>query len=140
VEESVLTQQSGGPDTDSPSALTAHHVLVEDGPDTGETPAVPVASVTAAGRPARWVSLPYAIALAGLAGGLAWIWLAPTMHIQAGTVMVASALIVAAVERLVLPERRAGLLVSRRRLTDVVILAGLGAGILAVALVLPSPS
>jgi hypothetical protein len=101
---------------------------------------VPVASVTPAGRSASWVSLPYAIALAGLVGGLAWIWLAPTSHIQAGTVVLAGALIVAAVERLVLPERRAGLLVSRRRLTDVVILAGLGAGILAVALVLPSPS
>jgi hypothetical protein len=52
---------------------------------------------------------------------------------------VASAVLVAAVLRLVLPERRAGLLLSRRRLLDVVVLAILGASIMAVVLVLPSP-
>jgi hypothetical protein len=52
---------------------------------------------------------------------------------------VASALLAAAVLRLVLPERAAGLLVSRRRVLDVLALASLGAGIMAAVLVLPTP-
>jgi hypothetical protein len=41
--------------------------------------------------------------------------------------------------RLVLPERAAGLLVTRHRVLDVLALAGLGAGIMAASLVLPAP-
>ena len=39
--------------------------------------------------------------------------------------------------RLVLPERRAGMLVSRRRLADVATLATFGVGLLVAGLVLP---
>ncbi|HLX47445.1 MAG TPA: DUF3017 domain-containing protein [Streptosporangiaceae bacterium] len=87
----------------------------------------------------RLASLPYAFALAGLVGGLIWMWLAPK-HVEPGTVAVAGALLVAALERLVLPERWAGMLLTRRRLPDVMALAALGVGILAVALVLPATS
>jgi hypothetical protein len=54
--------------------------------------------------------------------------------------VVAGALIFAAVARLVLPERGAGLLVSRRRVPDVLILVFLGTCIMSLALVLPPPT
>ena len=52
----------------------------------------------------------------------------------------AGILLAAALARMVLPERRAGMLVSRRRLVDVAILAALGAGLLVAGLVLPPQS
>jgi len=82
------------------------------------------------------VNLPYTIVFAGTAGGLAWTSLG-TSHVEAGVLGVAAAVLVAAVLRLVLPERRAGMLLSRRRALDVLILASLGASIMAVVLVLP---
>jgi hypothetical protein len=54
-----------------------------------------------------------------------------------GGVVAGSALLVAAVVRLVLPGRLAGLLASRRRLTDVLTMTVFGAGLLAAGLVLP---
>jgi hypothetical protein len=51
----------------------------------------------------------------------------------------AGVLLMAAVARLVLPERRAGMLRSRRRLVDVAALGALGAGLLIAGLVLPPP-
>jgi hypothetical protein len=53
-------------------------------------------------------------------------------------VTVAVALLVAAAARLVLPERRAGLLASRRRLPDVAAFSILGLALLAAGLVLPA--
>ena len=43
-------------------------------------------------------------------------------------------------EQLVLPERRAGLLGSRRRLVDAAALAALGAGLLVAGLIFPAPA
>ena len=65
------------------------------------------------------------------------MWLAPK-HVQPGTVVVAGALLLAALERLCC--RSAGRACSSpvRRLPDVMALTALGAGILAVALVLPA--
>jgi hypothetical protein len=83
--------------------------------------------------------LPYALVLAGTAGGLVWIWLAAG-HVKVGMLVVACASLVAAAARLVLPEGRAGMLVSRRRLADVMALASLGTCIMVVALVLPPSS
>lgn len=54
-----------------------------------------------------------------------------------GGVIAGGALMVAAVARLVLPGKLAGLLASRRRVTDAVTLAAFGACLLAVGLVLP---
>jgi Protein of unknown function (DUF3017) len=48
-------------------------------------------------------------------------------------------LLVAAVARLVLPERLAGMLSSRRRLLDVAIFGVLGIGLLVAGLVVPVP-
>ena len=69
--------------------------------------------------------------LAATACGLSWVALGGLRHVQAGMMTVASALLVAAVLRLVLPGRAAGLLVSRRRVLDVLALAGLGACLMA---------
>jgi hypothetical protein len=101
---------------------------------TGQGDAAP-----APARAPRWANLPYAIVLAATAAGLAWVTLGGLRHVQAGMLTVASALLAAAVLRLVLPERAAGLLVSRLRVLDVFALAGLGAGIMAAVLVLPTP-
>jgi hypothetical protein len=53
---------------------------------------------------------------------------------------VAGALFVAALARLALPERRAGMLASRRRAIDVTALAVLAVGLLVAGLILPTPS
>ena len=102
-------------------------------------PAAGTAEAPARSRAPRWANLPYAIVLAATAGGLAWVAQGGLRHVQAGMMAVASALLAAAVLRLVLPERAAGLLVSRRRVLDVLALASLGAGIMAAVLVLPAP-
>lgn len=54
-----------------------------------------------------------------------------------GGVVAGGALLVAAVVRLALPDRLAGLLASRRRATDVIVLIVFGAGLLVAGLVLP---
>jgi hypothetical protein len=102
-------------------------------------PAAGTAEAPARVRAPRWANLPYAIVLAVAAGGLSWVALGGLRHVQAGMLTVASALLAAAVLRLVLPERAAGLLVSRRRVLDVLTLASLGAGIMVAVLVLPTP-
>jgi hypothetical protein len=91
------------------------------------------------GEPARsrWLDqLPYAIALCGLAASLIWV-LQGGQGIRGGTLAVAGTLLATALARLALPERRAGMLVSRRRLLDVAVLAVFGVGLLVAGLVLP---
>jgi Protein of unknown function (DUF3017) len=55
-----------------------------------------------------------------------------------GGVAAGAALLVAAVLRLTLPAKLAGLLASRRRVTDVLMLTAFGASLLIAGLVLPS--
>jgi DUF3017 family protein len=59
--------------------------------------------------------------------------------VRSGTLVLAGVLLVAAVARLVLPERLAGMLSSRRRLLDVAIFGLLGIGLLVAGLVVPVP-
>ena len=59
--------------------------------------------------------------------------------VQSGTLVLAGVLLIAAMARLVLPERRAGMLSSRRRMLDVAILGVLGIGLLVAGLVVPVP-
>ena len=77
--------------------------------------------------------------LAGLAAGLAYIWQGPHA-VRTGTFILAGALFVAVAARLALPERRVGMLASRRRYIDVTALAILAIGLLVAGLVLPTPS
>ena len=87
----------------------------------------------------RGAQVPYVIVVAGLAAGLAYIWQGPH-SVRAGTFILAGALFVAVAARLALPERRAGMLASRRRYIDVTALAILAIGLLVAGLVLPTPS
>ena len=118
-----------------PAAPTRH--ATPEAPETRVAPAAPRA------RPkpgtARLANLPYAFVLIAILAGLGWTSLGPR-HVVPGMLAVASAVLVAAVLRLVLPDRRAGLLLSRRRVFDVLVMAALGASILAVVLVLPAPA
>jgi DUF3017 family protein len=89
----------------------------------------------AASGPGWWQHIPYAIVLCGLV--LALVWMRGNgQNVKGGTLAVAGILFAAALARLALPERRAGMLASRRRLADVAVLAALGTGLLVAGLVL----
>ena len=96
----------------------------------------------AAARPDRtgaggWLA--YLIVLGFVAADLVWLWAGGAHAAKGGTLALAGAMFVAALARLVLPESRAGLLASRKRVTDVVTMAALGAGLLAAVLLSPVP-
>ena len=134
VDERVLTEHSGTPDagdTDTFPAVTADRGAAPD--RTADRTAAPAATAV---RRTGWYQVPYAIVRAGLIAGLAWAWQGTT-HVRAGMVTVAAVLLAAALGRLVLPEQRAGMLVTRHRLLDVMTLLGLGVCILVMTLVLP---
>jgi hypothetical protein len=88
----------------------------------------------------RGSAVPYLVVLAGCAAGLAWVAQGGPAGVRRGTLALAGAMFAAALARLVLPESRAGMLASRKRLTDVVTLAVLAGGLLAAGLALAVPS
>jgi hypothetical protein len=79
----------------------------------------------------------YSLVLIATLGGVTWAWMV-SRQLKVGLIVVAVALLAATLARLVLPERWLGLLVARRRVIDVLIMLSLGAGLLAVLLVLPT--
>lgn len=83
------------------------------------------------GRLRQW---PLIVVLLGLAASLAVVAI---VDFRPGAIGLAATLLLAAVFRLVLPERVAGLLALRRRVWDVLTLLVLGSGILILALVVP---
>jgi hypothetical protein len=87
------------------------------------------------GRSTQW---PYVAVLVGVAIALVIIGLSVHL-VRSGTLVLAGVLLVAAMARLVLPERLAGMLSSRRRLLDVAIFGVLGIGLLVAGLVVPVP-
>jgi hypothetical protein len=82
--------------------------------------------------------LPYWIVLAGVAAGLITIR-GGNQAVRGGTLVIAGALLAGALARLVLPDKRAGMLASRRRLLDVAALALLGIGLLVAGLIARVP-
>jgi hypothetical protein len=80
--------------------------------------------------------LPYLIVLAGAAAGMFVAWQG-SRHVARGTELVGCSLLAAALARLILPPRYAGLLSTRRKASDVLAFAVFGAAVLAVALILP---
>jgi len=80
--------------------------------------------------------LPYLIVLAGVAAGMFVIWQG-SQYAGRGAGLVGGTLLVAAVTRLALPPRYAGLLASRGKAWDVTAYAVLGAAVLVVAASLP---
>ena len=99
--------------------------LSEDAPAV----AVPVES---AGRRSALAELPLALAIAGAGLGLIVIAL---HHFRWGNLLIAGSMLTAALLRLVLPTRQAGLLVVRSRFTDVVTMGAIGGALLVLALV-----
>jgi hypothetical protein len=89
---------------------------------------------TPASQVVAW--LPYLIVLAGAGAGLFVAWQG-ARYAGRGAAVVGSALLVAALARLALPQRYAGLLASRSKAQDVAGFAVLGAAVLAVAASLP---
>jgi hypothetical protein len=78
----------------------------------------------------RWLKqVPYCVVLAGLVAGLVTVR-SGGQAVKSGTLVIAGALLAGALIRLVLPDGRAGMLASRRRLADVAVLAALGVGLL----------
>lgn len=84
--------------------------------------------------PLAWI--PYLLVLAGAALGMFLAWQG-SKYAGRGTGVLGCSLIVAALARLILPTRYAGLLASRRRTSDVLAFAVFGIAVLAVALTLP---
>jgi hypothetical protein len=82
--------------------------------------------------------VPYWVALCGIAAGLLVVRLGGR-DVRGGTLVIAGVFLAAAVTRLALPNRRAGMLASRRRLVDVAAFGLLGAGLLVAGLIFPAP-
>jgi hypothetical protein len=87
-------------------------------------------------RPSKLAWLPYLIVLAGAAVGMLIAWQGSN-YAGRGAALIGASLLVAALARLILPERYAGLLASRRKASDVLGFAVFGAAVLAVAIALP---
>jgi len=105
-----------------PARAGAHSAGQQHGPDASAV------------RGVAW--LPYLIVLAGVAVGLS-VAGQGSLHAGRGAAVVGGALLAAAVARLLLPPRYAGLLASRGKALDVAAFAVLGAAVLGAALSLP---
>jgi hypothetical protein len=90
-------------------------------------------------RPGAVGWLAYLAVLGFVAADLVWLWAGGAHAAKGGTLALAGAMFVAAFARLALPESWAGLLASRKRVTDVVTMAALGTGLLAAVLLSPVP-
>lgn len=113
-----------------------HH---QDYPRSRRAAAAKAANAAKAAKPASAVVawLPYLIVLAGTAAGLLVASSPGSRQAGRGAAVVGAALLVAALARLALPARYAGLLASRSKAQDVAGFAVFGAAVLAVAASLP---
>ena len=98
--------------------------------------ATPAHAAPARAARTRLTWLPYLVVLAGVAAGIAVAWQG-SKRAAPGVAVVGCSLLAAALARLILPDRYAGLLASRRKALDVLAFAVLGAAVLAVVLSLP---
>jgi hypothetical protein len=105
-------------------------VIESDQADEVEATAVPV--VAAERRSGLVSELPITLVIAGAGAGLVVIAM---HHFRWGNLIIGGSLLVAALMRLVLPTRQAGLLVVRGRLTDVVTMAAIGGSLLVLSAV-----
>jgi hypothetical protein len=81
----------------------------------------------------RWLArLPYAFVLCGVAAGLAVV---ATNHFRRGSMLIAAAVFIGALARLLLPESQVGMLAVRRRWLDVFLMTTAAVGITLVAFV-----
>ena len=91
------------------------------------------------GGRARLGRFAYVLIIAGVIGGLLWIWQS-AQNVRGGTLTVAGAMLAAALARLLLPDQAVRLLSSRRRLLDVAAFGTLGLALLIAGLIVPVPS
>ena len=112
-----------------------HH---QDYPRSRRAAAAKAAKASKASKAASQIVawLPYLIVLAGTVAGLL-VASQGSRHAGRGAAVVGAALLVAALARLALPPRYAGLLASRSKTQDVAGFAVFGAAVLAVAASLP---
>ena len=97
------------------------------------------AAVAGAGSRRRVTTqLPYWIVIAGVVAGLVTVR-GGGEAVRGGTLVIAGALLAGSLARLVLPEGKAGMLGSRRRLVDVAVLGALGIGLLVAGLIVVVP-
>ena len=82
--------------------------------------------------------LPYWIVMVGVVAGLVTAR-GGGQAVRGGTLVIAGALLAGSLARLVLPEGKAGMLGSRRRIVDVGMLGILGIGLLVAGLILAVP-
>jgi hypothetical protein len=117
---------------DVPRTVRGHRAARTKNPRNNASPGAP--DDVRAAPALAW--LPYLIVLAGASAGLAVVyqW---SQDATWGTGLVGCSLLAAGLARLVLPTRLAGPLSSRRKTSDVLAFAIFGAGVLAVALLLP---
>ena len=80
---------------------------------------------------------PLLVVVAGVAVGLLVTWLGESTW-RIGCLLIGASLLVGAVERLLLPDREAGLLQVRGKTFDVAVLAVTGAAVLVLAVVVPA--
>lgn len=81
----------------------------------------------------RWLArLPYAFVLCSVAAGLAVV---ATNHFRRGSMLIAAAVFIGALARLLLPESQVGMLAVRRRWLDVLLMTTAAVGITLVAFV-----
>ncbi|RJK95489.1 DUF3017 domain-containing protein [Vallicoccus soli] len=80
---------------------------------------------------------PAALVLGSVLAGLVVV---AADRFRPGSALLAASLLLAAVLRAVLPERRAGLLAVRGRVVDVAVLAAIGAGLVVLTVVVPPPA
>ena len=106
------------------------------GPASRAATAVPDTRQQAA-RP-RLAQLAYGLVLAGTVAGLA-VMGGGGQAVKGGTLVIAGAVLAGSLTRLILPDSRAGLLGSRRRLVDVALLTALGTGLLTAGLIVQVP-
>jgi hypothetical protein len=83
-------------------------------------------------------NVPYWLVMAGIVAGLATAR-GGGQAVRGGTLVIAGALLAGSLARLVLPEGKAGMLGSRRRIVDVGVLGVLGVGLLVAGLIVVVP-
>lgn len=91
------------------------------------------------GGGARLGQFAYGLVIAGVLGGLLWMWQS-AQNVRGGAITLAGAMFLAALARLLLPEQTIRLLSSRRRALDVAAFGALGLALLAGGLIVPVPS
>lgn len=124
--------------THSRPAASRHHRAARR-PERGARRSVDQAPAQPA-RPRGWPGqVTYWAVLGGIGLGLLWMR-GGQPDVRGGTLVMAGVLLAGATARLVLPERRAGMLGSRRRLVDAAAFAALGVGLLVAGLVFPVPA